>query len=38
MKKTKPVMKNWLDGLIKQNVTGKKPKIIREKLKDKILH
>ena len=37
MKKTRPIRKTWFDRLMKQNVTGKKPKIIRDKLKDKIM-
>ena len=28
MKKIRPVKRNWVDQLIKQNVMGKKPKII----------
>ena len=38
MKKTRPIKRNWFDRLIKQNVMGKKPKIIRDKLKDKIIN
>ena len=38
MKKIRPVIRNWFDRLIKQNVMGKKPKIIRDKLKDKIIN
>ena len=37
MRKIKPVKKNWFDRLIKQNVMWKKPKIVREKLKDKTI-
>ena len=37
MKKVRPMIKNCFDQLIKQNVMGKKPKIIRDKLKDKIV-
>ena len=37
MKKIRPMIKNCFDQLIKQNVMGKKPKIIRDKLKDKIV-
>ena len=37
MKKIRPVIIDWFDGLIKQNVMGKKPKIIRDKLKDKTI-
>ena len=29
MKKVRPIKRNWFDWLIKQNVMGKKPKIIR---------
>ena len=35
MKKIRPIKRNWFDRLIKQNVMGKKPKIIRDRLKDK---
>ena len=38
MKKIRPIKRNWFDPLIKQNVMGKKPKIIRDKLKDKIIN
>ena len=38
MKKIRPVKRNWFDRLIKQNVMGKKPKIISDKLKDKIIN
>ena len=38
MKKIRPVIIDWFDGLIKQNVMGKKPKIIRDKLKDEIIN
>ena len=38
MKKIRPIKRNWFDWLIKQNVMGKKPKIIRDKLEDKIIH
>ena len=37
MKKIRPIKRNWFDQLIKQNVMGKKPNIIRDKLKDKII-
>ena len=37
MKKIRPIKRNWFDRLIKPNVIGKKPKIIRNKLKDKII-
>ena len=38
MKKIRPVEKNWYDSLIKQTVAKeKKPKIIRDKLKDEII-
>ena len=36
MKKIMPIKKNWFDRLIKQSLMGKKPKIIRDKLKEKI--
>ena len=36
MKKIRPNIIRWLDWLIKQNVMEKKPKITRDKLKDKI--
>ena len=36
MKKTWPIIRNWFDRLIKQNVIGNKPKINRDKLKDKM--
>ena len=38
MKKIKAVIKNWFDRLIKQSVMGKKPKLIRDRLKDKIIN
>ena len=38
MKKIRPIKRNWFDLLIKQNIMGKKPKIIRDKLKDKIIN
>ena len=38
MKKIRPIKRNWFDRLIKRNVMGKKPKIIRDKLKDKIVN
>ena len=37
MKKIRQIKKYWFDQLIKQSVRGKKPKIIRDKLKDKII-
>ena len=38
VKKIRPIKKNWYDLLIKQTmVREKKPKIIRDKLKDKII-
>ena len=37
MKKTRPIIRNCLDQLIEQNVMGNKPKIIRDKLKDKVI-
>ena len=38
IKKIMPIKRNWFDWLIKQNVMGTKPKIIRDKLKDKIIN
>ena len=38
MKKIRSVVRNWFDQLIKQSVMGKKPKIIRDKLKHKIMN
>ena len=38
MKKTGPIIRNWFNWLIKQNEMGKKPKMIRDKLKDKIIN
>ena len=38
MKKIRPIKRNRSDWLIKQNVTGKTPKITRDKLKDKIIN
>ena len=38
MKKIRPSIRNWLDQLIKQKVMVKKPKIIRDKLKDKLIN
>ena len=38
MKKIRPTKRNWIDRLIKQNVMGKKSKIIRDKLKDEIVN
>ena len=37
MRKIRPIKRNWFDWLIKQNVMGKIPKIIRDKSKDKII-
>ena len=37
MKKIRPINRNWFDQLIKQNMMGKKPKIIRDKLKNKMI-
>ena len=37
MKKIRPIIRNWFDQLIKQNMMGKKPKIIRDKLKNKTM-
>ena len=38
MKKIRSIIRNWLDQLIKQKVMVKKPKIIRDKLKDKLIN
>ena len=38
MKKIRPIITKWFDQLINKNVMGKKPKIIRDKLKDKIFN
>ena len=38
MKKIRPIMRNWFDRLMKQNVMKKKPKAIRDKLRDKIIN
>ena len=37
LKKIRPVIKNSFDRLIKQKVMENKPKIIRDKLNDKII-
>ena len=38
MKTIRAIKRNWFDWLIKQSVMGKKPKIIRDKLKDEIIN
>ena len=38
MKKITPIIRNWFDLLIKQSVMGKKPIIITDKLRDKIIN
>ena len=38
IKKIRQIIGNWFDWLIKQSVMGKKPKIIRDKLEDKIIN
>ena len=38
MKKIRPILRNWFDWLIKKSVIGKRPKIIRDRLKDKIFN
>ena len=38
IKKIRPIIRNWFDQLIKQNVMGEKSKIILKKLKDKIIN
>ena len=37
LKKLRPVIRSWFDQLIKQKVMENKPKIIRDKLNDKII-
>ena len=36
-KKIKPIIKTWFDQSIEQNVMGNKPKIITDKLNNKII-
>ena len=38
MKKIRPIKRNWFHRLIKQNAMRKKPKLTRDKLKDKIIN
>ena len=38
MKKIQAIIRNWFIWWIKQSVMGKKPNIIRDKLKDKIIN
>ena len=38
LKKTRPIIRNRFDRLIKQSVIGKKPKIIRDEWKDRIIN
>ena len=38
IKKIRQIIGNQFDWLIKQSVMGKKPKIIRDKLEDKIIN
>ena len=38
VKKIRSIMRKWFDRLINKNVIEKKPKIIRDKLKDKIIN
>ena len=38
MKKIRPVITKWFDQVINKNVMGKKPKTIRDELKDKIFN
>ena len=38
MKKIRPVITKWFDQVINKNVMAKKPKIIRDELKDKIFN
>ena len=36
--KKESIKRNWCDWLIKQNVMEKKPKLVRDKVKDKIIN
>ena len=38
MKKIRPIIRKQFDRLINKNVIGKEPKIIRDKLQDKIIN
>ena len=38
MKKIRPIITKWFDQAINKNVMDKKPKIISDKLKDKIFN
>ena len=38
MKKIRPIITKWFDQVINKNVMDKKPKIISDKLKDKIFN
>ena len=38
MKKISPIIRNWFDWLMKQNVMGKKSNIITNKLRDKTIN
>ena len=38
IKKIRSVIKNWFDRLIKQNMRENKPKITRDKLKNKTIN
>ena len=37
MNKIRAIIRTWFDWLINTNVMGKKPELIRDKLKDKII-
>ena len=37
MNKIRAIIRKWFDWLINTNVMGKKPELIRDKLKDKII-
>ena len=37
IQKIRPIIRKWFDRLINKNVMGKKPEIIRDKLKDKVI-
>ena len=37
MNKIRSIIRKWFDRLINTNVMGKKPELIRDKLKDKII-
>ena len=37
IQKIRPIIRKWFDRLINKNMMGKKPEIIRDKLKDKVI-